>query len=239
MRTAAVSHGVRIALQPDLLDYLDELIVSLDSPRPKVNDALRGDGAFHGAVKAIDTALERGTKTYINMAVCRPNVSDVEAMLEFCETRGILMNAQPIIFGRAYYEDEAKPLGLSEEQIRTLHLQLARWKRQGRNLLFSPRAYLRAASWPALSDLALRSGKKSTCRAGRDTIHIDPNGDVSPCIQHGADFHPKNIIDDGLKEALLHSRHHNCEDCWPAYLNERKLLFRLKPQALREMIRRS
>ncbi len=239
MRTATVSHGIGIASQPSLLDYLDEVVISLDSPRPEVNDELRGEGAFAGAVKAIETALSRGTRTYVNMAVCRQNLADVEAMLEFCEARGILMNAQPVVFGRAYYEDEARPLGLSDEQIRDLHRQLAFWKKQGRSLLFSPRAYLRALSWPSLSELATISGKKPKCRAGRDYVHIEPNGDVLPCIQHGADFQPGNIIRDGLKESLRRVRQHDCGDCWPAYLNERKLLFSLRPQALRDMLRRS
>jgi MoaA/NifB/PqqE/SkfB family radical SAM enzyme len=239
MRTATVSHGGRIAAQPKLLDYLDELVVSLDSTRPDVNDMLRGEGAHWAALKAIDLALERGLKSYVNMAVCKPNFSDVKLMLDFCEGRGILMNAQPIIFGRTYYEDEAKPIGLSSDEIRSLHRQLAEWKRQGRNLLFSSEAYLKAVYWPYLPELTTRSDGETTCRAGKDYIHIEPNGDVLPCIQHGADFRSKNIIRDGLEEALGQAQHHNCADCWPAYLNERKLLFRLRPRALRDMIRRS
>jgi len=238
MRTAVVSNGISIASKPDLLDHLDELVVSLDSVRPEVNDRLRGNGAHRGALKAISIALERGLPTYINMAVCRINLPDLGSMLEFCESRGILMNAQPIVFGRIYYEDEARALGLEPDEIRYLHRQLARWKEAGRNLLFSPRAYLKAVSWPELSELTVRSKGKSPCRAGKDYFHVEPNGDVLPCIQHGAAFSPKNIIRDGLEEAIGHAQKHNCGDCWPAYLNERKLLFRFDPGALREMIRR-
>jgi MoaA/NifB/PqqE/SkfB family radical SAM enzyme len=239
IRTATISHGAKIATQPELLDYLDELVISLDSVRPEVNDSLRGLGSYRSAIQAIDISQKRGIKTFINMAVCQTNFTDVEAVLEFCEARGILMNAQPIVFGRRYYDDKAKPVGLSEEQIRALHLQLADWKKQGRNLLFSPQAYLKVLSWPGLPELSVPSEKESACPAGKDFIHIDPNGDISPCIQHAADFRPKNILVDGLVESLRHARTHNCEDCWPAYLNERKALFRLKPHALREMIRRS
>ncbi|MEW5900216.1 MAG: radical SAM protein [Acidobacteriota bacterium] len=239
MITATISHGMSLASHPHLLDYLDELVISLDSVRPEVNDYLRGKGAYQGAVKALDIAQERGLKTYVNMAVCQLNLSDVEGMLEFCQDRGILMNAQPIVFGRPYYKPEARAIGLSPEQIRFLHRQLAEWKRQNRNLLFSRQAYLKATFWPDLSELTVRSEQKSSCRAGRDYVHVDPDGDVMPCIQHGADFVPKNIIRDGLEAALGQAQEHNCGDCWPAYLNERKLLFRLKPRALREMIRRN
>ncbi len=74
--------------------------------------------------------------------------------------------------------------------------------------------------------------------AGKSYIHIEPNGDVHPCAFHGADFAPKNIIKDGLEEALRHTRRHNCGDCFTVYLNERKAVFGLKPAALREVIRR-
>ncbi len=74
--------------------------------------------------------------------------------------------------------------------------------------------------------------------AGKSYIHIEPNGDVHPCGIHGADFAPKNIIKDGLKEALRHTQRHNCGDCWTAYLNERKAVFGLRPSAVHEVIRR-
>ena len=42
----------------------------------------------------VDVALQRGLRTYVNMVDTRENFSDLEALLEFCEDRGVLMNAQ-------------------------------------------------------------------------------------------------------------------------------------------------
>ena len=50
--------------------------------------------------------------------------------------------------------------------------------------------------------VAARARSGSACMAGRFYIHIEPNGDVHPCVQHGADFTPKNIVRDGLEAAL-------------------------------------
>jgi hypothetical protein len=47
-----------------------------------------------------------------------------------------------------------------------------------------------------------------------------------------------NIRHDGLEEALRHAKWHDCGDCYTAYLNERKLLFSLRPSALWQMVRR-
>jgi len=74
--------------------------------------------------------------------------------------------------------------------------------------------------------------------AGRFYIHIEPNGDIHPCAQHNASFTPKNIVRDGLEDALGHVQQHDCGNCFSAYLNERKGLFALRPNALLEMARR-
>ncbi len=234
MITAAISHGLTISSRPDLLDYLDEFIVSLDSPKPETNDRLRGEGSYRGAVEAIDIAHKRGVRTFVNMVLTRDNFSDVEAMLEFCEARGLFMNAQPVMFDRQVYDNAAKALALTSEQIRTVHQQMAKWKRQDRNIVFSARAYEQVADWADFAHLSTRSAGESSCMAGRFYIHIEPNGDILPCVQYDADFTPKNIIKDGLDAALRNVQRHNCGDCWTVYLNERKAMFGLKPSALGE-----
>ncbi len=238
MITSTISHGLTIASRPELLDYIDELVISLDSTRPEINDRLRGEGTYHGAVKAIDLALQRGVRTFVNMVLTRENVSDLEAMLEFCEDRGVRLNAQPVMFDSKYFDNEARALELTPNQFRTVHANLARWKRQGRGLLFCAGTYEKAAGWPDPTKLTVRSAGESSCMAGKDYIHIEPNGDVHPCGVHGAEFSPKNIIEDGLEEALRHVKRHNCGECWMPFLNERKAVFGLRPSALMEVVRR-
>lgn len=238
MITSTVTNGMRISSKPELLDPLTEVVVSLDSLRPEVNDYMRGDGAFKGAMKAIDFALEKGIKTYINMALCQKNLEDLESMLTFCESKEIKMNAQPIKFGVKYYDDEAMKLSLTPDQIREFHLQMVEWKKKRRGIMFSASSYMKALDWPDLTQNTIQSEGYSGCMAGNFYYHIDPDGDVIPCIPHGADFTPKNILKDGLYEALRHVRHHNCGDCWSPYLNERKALFKLQPAAIIEFFRR-
>ncbi|MBN1221986.1 MAG: radical SAM protein [Candidatus Aminicenantes bacterium] len=238
MITSTVTNGMRTASKPELLDPLKEVVVSLDSLRPEVNDYMRGEGAFAGATKTIEHALEKGLKTYVNMALCQKNLEDLEAMLAFCEDRGMKMNAQPIKFGVEYYDEGARKLALSPDQIRGVHLQMIEWKKQRRGIMFAAASFRKALDWPDLTLNNIQSEAYSDCMAGKFYFHIDPDGDVIPCIPHGADFTPKNILRDGLYEALRHVRHHNCGDCWSPYLNERKALFKLHPAALIEFFRR-
>ena len=235
---AVITHGLEVAKKPELLDYLDEIVFSLDSATPEINDSLRGQGTHAEAVKAIDIARHRGLRTYLNMVVNRETLGEVEAMLEFCEARGVGFHAQPIVFGRQYYDETARRLALTNEEVRALHKRLAGWKSQGRRLMFSVRSYEKTLEWKDYGELAIQSPGESSCMAGKDYIHIEPNGDVLPCIQHGANFTPKNIVKDGLDEAFRHTRRHNCGDCFSVFLNERKAVFGLRPAALLEVVRR-
>jgi MoaA/NifB/PqqE/SkfB family radical SAM enzyme len=235
---AVVSNGLTIAERPELLDVLDELVVSLDAVTPEIHDRLRGRGTHAQVVRAIDLARARGRQTYVVMVVNRDNLAELEPMLQFCEGRGVRLHAQPVTFGLHYTDDGARDLALSNEQVRTMHAHLAEWKRQGRALMFSAPIYERVTGWPDYRVLTRRSDGESACMAGRYYVHIEANGDVWPCQQHGSRFVPKNIVRDGLLAALRHVQHHDCGDCYAVYLNERKAMFGLRPAALLEVLRR-
>lgn len=236
--TAVVTNGLQFAARPELLDHLDEVVFSLDSATPAHHDRMRGAGVHARVVEAIDGARGRGIPVYINMVVTAQSVDEIEPMLAFCEARGIGLNAQPVVFGRKYYDDAARSLALTGEQVRAMHRRLAEWKRQGRPLMFMASTYDNVLDWDDYGELTRPSPARSTCMAGRFYIHIEPNGDVHPCAQHGASFAPKNIARDGLGAALAHVQRHDCGDCFSAYLNERKAVFGLRPAALMEIVRR-
>lgn len=239
MITATVTNGILIVSQPELLDYVDELVVSLDSTRESVNDSIRGPGAYRTALGTIDIALERGIRTFVNMVLIRKNFFDVEDMLAFCEKKGVLLNVQPAMFDRKYFVGKNPEISISDDESKNLNHRLSEWKSQGRGLLFSAWAYKKAGDWPSLASLTKQCDGFSSCIGGKFYFHIEPNGDVHPCGLHGADFSPKNIIQDGFDEAFQNARRHNCGDCWMPFMNERKAAFGLKLSAIREFLRRN
>lgn len=239
IRTAVVTNGLQFRDDPSLLDHLDEVVFSLDSATAPHTDRLRGAGVHARAVEGIEIARARGMRLFINMVVTNQSLHEIEPMLAFCEARGIGLNAQPVVFGRKYYDDAAKPYALDDEQVRTMHTQLAAWKRQGRPLMFMASTYENVLDWGDYGAISERRPEGAACMAGEFYVHIEPNGDVHPCGQHTADFTPKNLVRDGLEAALTHVRRHDCRDCFSAYLNERKAVFGLRPAALLEMVRRS
>jgi MoaA/NifB/PqqE/SkfB family radical SAM enzyme len=243
MISAVITNGLPIASQPNLLDYLDELVVSWDSPHKETNDRLRGEGAYEGAKKAIELGLQRGLRTYANMLLTSENLEHFDEMLDYCESHGVKMNAQPVMYNQKsvygeYFDDTVERIALSSDQIRSVHRRMAEGKRQGRKFLFSSLAYKRAADWKDYSFSTVQRPEESPCMAGKFYFHIEPNGDVLPCALNESGFSPKNVLEDGLEEALLHARHHTCWDCWMVYMNERKVAFGLNPAALWEILKR-
>jgi len=177
------------------------------------------------------------------MILTRENHTDLDKMLKFCENRGLKMHAQPAMFkqrsvyGR-YFDDSMQKLVLSDEQITEVHKRMTEWKHAGHQLIFSASAYRKAADWEDYSKATIQGNEWSHCMAGKYYIHIEPNGDVHPCGLNESKFSPKNILESGLSEAIIHSRKHRCTDCWMVYMNERKRVFGLRPEALLEIIKR-
>jgi len=238
IRTAVITNGQVIPDSPEILDALDEIVFSLDAPTAELNDPIRGEGSWGRVVEAIELARARAIPIFVNMVVTRDTLPALEAMLEFCEARGILLNAQPVVFGNDFHDRGARPIALDTAEVRSMNRRLAAWKRQGRGIMFAAETYERFAAWHDYDVMNVRSTGESDCMAGRFYVNIEANGDVLPCIQVGADFRPKNILRDGLEEALRHARHHRCGDCFIGYLNERKALFALRPSYVLGALRR-
>lgn len=184
-------------------------------------------------------SLQRGIRTFVNTVLTRVNLPYLEEMLDFCERMGVVLNVQPAIFGQVdYYDVTARHLALTKEQIETAFNKLSRWKREGRRLMFMPSTYQKVADWHDHNVITVSGNGVSSCMAGKYYVNIEPNGDVIPCTQNGASLTPKNILRDGLEEALRHVQRHDCSDCFMVYLNERKAVFGLKPTAPLEVLRR-
>lgn len=241
IRCAVVTNGLKIAEDPSLLDDVDEVVFSLDSLDPATNDRVRGAGVCAAVQRAIAVARQvpHRPRLYINMVVMRANRDHIEAMLQFCEAHGIGLNVQPAVFGLANYDEAARPLALDNAETRVLFANLARWKRAGRPLMFAAASYEQAIGWGDYGELTRPSHGRSACVMGRVYVHIEPNGDVYPCVQTTSTFAAKNLVADGVRAALAHARTHECGDCYSAYLNERKALFGLRPTAVLEYLRRA
>lgn len=236
--TSVTTNGQRMADEPALLDYLDEVVFSLDAADAGVNDRLRGEGSHGKVMQSIEHAKRMGKRIYINMVVTRDNQDHIEPMQRLCSLIGAGFNAQPMTLDWVYADEQIRSLALTDDEVRSLHRLLVDGKRKGWPLMFSAMTYQKAVDWPDYDNLRRKGYTDSTCMAGRFYIHIEPNGDVFPCGFQVGDFEPFNAVHNGIEQALDKARRHNCLDCGIPYLIERKALFALKPNALAGLVRR-
>ena len=151
-------------------DYVD-VQVSLDGATPAVNDAVRGRGAFRGALRALALLAEAGCRSVkVSVVVTRHNVAELDALEALADRHGAqlrLTRLRPSGRGADVW-DELHP---TAEHQRVLYDWLAT---RGDRVLTGDSFFHLSAFGPPLPGLDL-------CGAGRVVCLIDPVGDVYAC----------------------------------------------------------
>jgi len=151
-------------------DYLD-VQVSIDGATPDVNDAVRGEGAWKGAVQALEHLAEAGADDIkLSIVVTRHNVPQLDGFLELADRYGATLRVtrlRPSGRGAAVYHD----LRPTSSQQRELHNWLVA---NDERVLTGDSFFHLAAYGESISGLNL-------CGAGRVVCLIDPIGDVYAC----------------------------------------------------------
>jgi mycofactocin radical SAM maturase len=178
----AVEHGVGVkfstngtrltaarARQLAALDYLD-VQISVDGATPATNDAVRGEGSFAVARRAMDNLSAAGFGPFkISVVVTRQNVVELDALAALADSYHAqlrLTRLRPS--GRAVETWDA--LHPTREQQRTLY----HWLRDRPGVLTGDSFFHLSALGEPLEGLNL-------CGAGRVVCLIDPVGDVYAC----------------------------------------------------------
>jgi mycofactocin radical SAM maturase len=151
------------------MDYVD-LQVSVDGADAAVNDAIRGEGSYAAARRAMDHLAAAGfTDFKISVVLTSrsiPQLDDLEALADHYGARLRLTRLRPSGRGTGVWE----ALRPSQQQQRDLH----GW------LLDHPRV-LTGDSLFHLNALGERLPGLSMCGAGRIVCLVDPVGDVYAC----------------------------------------------------------
>ncbi len=155
-------HLVTPELARELVGLADEVRVSLDA-LPERNDALRGEGNFEAAVRALETYYSVGFEPKVLITVTSVSLPDLEELLCFLiekkNTRINLNGFRPIGRGKGHWEWRAEA-----KEIRAA-VQRA-WRQ----------CYPNQPTPPEPPEL------EAQCHCGvGQFLNILPNGDVFPC----------------------------------------------------------
>ncbi len=170
------------------LEYLD-IQISLDGTDAATNDAVRGDGSYATAIKAMDHLRDAGFGPFkISVVVTRHNVDQLDEFKALADGYGAQLRVTRL-----------RPSGRGVDSWHDLHptnaqqLQIYRWLlAHGDNVLTGDSFFhLNALGDEPLPGLNL-------CGAGRVVCLIDPIGDVYACpfVIHD-EFKAGNLRDEG------------------------------------------
>ncbi|MFA5319767.1 MAG: radical SAM protein [Candidatus Omnitrophota bacterium] len=181
---------------------LRSLTFSIDSPREKVHDSLRGEGVFRKAMAAIEM-INRYKKTTgrPDLVLCgvamRQNAADLDGLVRLADANGFCYVAlQPVVDNSGLWLQENKHCGefwIGEESLPDLRRSLDRiedFKRSKRmpvvDVMGSKMISYFRGEW-----------RVNSCYAGFSRIFVNPLGDISfVCFESFG-----NIRRDKLKDA--------------------------------------
>ncbi len=168
------------------MDYLD-IQISIDGATADVNDAVRGEGSFAAAVRAMDHLAEADFGPFkISLVVTRHNVDQLDQYLALADRYGAQLRVTRL-----------RPAGRGADTWHELHPTNAQqrplydWLMDRPNVLTGDSFFHLSAFGDSLPGLNL-------CGAGRVVCLIDPVGDVYACpfVIHD-EFRAGSIRDEG------------------------------------------
>jgi radical SAM protein with 4Fe4S-binding SPASM domain len=146
--------------------------ISLYSTRPEIHDGITGvPGSFEKTRKAIDLLLERQMRLRLKTVIMRQNFHEYKDIMRHHQALGVAFVLDPMITPKM--DGSAGPLQhrISEDQLATL---LTDDEIGPEMIQFGTRRY----------DESIQLRQTTTmCTAGILMCHIDPYGNVVPCVQ--------------------------------------------------------
>ena len=167
------TNGTRLtperARQLAALDYLD-VQISIDGATAATNDAVRGEGSFAAARRAMDNLAAAGFGPFkVSVVVTRQNMDELDALAAIADTYGAQLRLTRL-----------RPSGRGVDSWDALHPTAAQQRTLYHWLLDRP-GVLTGDSFFHLSALGEPLDGLNLCGAGRVVCLIDPVGDVYAC----------------------------------------------------------
>ena len=169
------------------MDYLD-IQISLDGTTAEVNDAVRGEGSYATAIRAMENLRDAGFGQFkISVVVTRHNVDQLDEFKALADS-----------FGAQLRITRLRPAGRGADTWNELHPTNAQQRQIYNWLLAHGENVLTGDSFFHLNAFGESLPGLNMCGAGRVVCLIDPLGDVYACpfVIH-EDFKAGNVLDEG------------------------------------------
>jgi MoaA/NifB/PqqE/SkfB family radical SAM enzyme len=223
MWTSMVTNGSLLTRDRlhDLKDAgLDSLMVSLDSPDPRVHDRQRGlSGAHAKVLQCLEWLAEdflSGHRTGGFMTVISAhNIADLPALVKLADRLGVYILVQP------YHSNKTGNASLAPHLSSHAVRALLAMKRHSRVILNSE-AYLRgfgSFGKPEEEETG-RMSTRPACQAGHKYFSVDPYGYLHPCVDLPAAGHLLRDPIAAIASEQARNAIDSCAGCWYCFRGE-------------------
>ena len=169
------------------MDYLD-IQISLDGTDAATNDAVRGNGSYATAIRAMDNLKAAGFGQFkISVVITRHNVDQLDEFKALADSYGAQLRITRL-----------RPAGRGADTWNELHPTNAQQRQIYNWLLAHGENVLTGDSFFHLNTFGESLPGLNLCGAGRVVCLIDPIGDVYACpfVIHDT-FKAGNVLEDG------------------------------------------
>ncbi len=235
------TNGIMVPRKIDQLEGISCLAVSLDG-REEVNDPVRGTGSFEKAVRALEVGHEHGIPLQIACVLGRHNLGEIEFLMSLAgkfHAKLNIMTQLPVRQNGTI----AGELSHAREQYLDTVRKIIDWKKQGKPITYSPRAWQNFLDWPESAGKDFMFDKDASrpgsvkCYAGTYYCVIDTNGDLYPCCSLIGLVPAPNVVNDGFASAFSRIRNHPCAACSFPHNAEMNTLFALDPNTILNLLK--
>jgi len=160
--------------------YKLKVQVSLDGPKPEINDFIRGKGTFEKILKNVELLIGNKIHTVLCMSCHDGNIGFIEEYYKLAHAlKADGARIIPLkVLGNAF-AGKLKPASIREIISKCS------------SLFIKNKSYRKLAGTDAMSILlesCYYSSKRSSCGSGTQTILLDADGSVYPCLNANFDF---------------------------------------------------
>lgn len=191
----------KIVSQIDALG-LKTLTVSLDGGTDKSNDFIRGQGSFKQTMLGLDNLKRLYKHNYcIKVTLMKSNLKDIEKLIKIAIEKGCWSIKFNCVREDGRASKNASDIVLTQDEYIQVIKDIEEYKKKYKEFISikAPLNIFCEDDYEFIPELGFG------CFAGKESICVDPLGNIRPCSHFPKEFICGNILETSLKEVWYHS----------------------------------
>lgn len=208
------TNGIMLSHRISQIKNIDGINISLDGTE-SVHDAIRGRGAYKGALAALSIAKRKNIPVTLVTTLNSLNLFSLGHLFCIAETNKAKIFFQPAT-EMILYEEYPNPICPDVNKFRAVILDLIKLKRKNKFIGNSIPGLKHLYYWPQKTPI--------NCMAGKIICRLYCDGSISPCPRFSIKNNELNITKKDLGYCFNNINSPYCQNCWCSFFVELNLI---------------